>query len=89
MLGDVIVFDYPRDLSKNFVKRLVGMPGDTVEMRDGILIRNGHRITEGYVEHSDQDFDSPEDEFHWQREYLVGSASSTSRCSVARWNSRP
>src|SRR6476660_7641726 len=32
-VGDVIVFDYPRDLSKNFVKRLIGLPGDTVEMR--------------------------------------------------------
>jgi signal peptidase I len=70
-LGDVIVFDYPRDLSKNFVKRLVGMPGDTVEMRDGVLFRDGKRVTEGYVEHSDQDFDSPEEEFSWQRDYLV------------------
>ena len=70
-LGDVIVFDYPRDLTKNFVKRLVGMPGDTVEMRDGALFRDGSRVTEGYVEHSDQDFDSPEDEFVWQRDYLV------------------
>jgi signal peptidase I len=70
--GDVIVFDYPRDLTKNFVKRLVGMPGDTVEMRDGVLFRNGARVNERYVEHSDQDFDSPEEEFHWQREYLVG-----------------
>src|SRR5438477_833567 len=34
-VGDVIVFDFPRDLSKNFVKRLVGMHSDTVEMRDG------------------------------------------------------
>src|SRR5439155_11894356 len=47
-VGDVIVFDFPRDLSKNFVKRLVGMPGDTVEMREGVLYRNGTRITEGY-----------------------------------------
>src|SRR4051812_26097646 len=62
-LGDVIVFDYPRDMTKNFVKRLVGMPGDTVEMHDGVLYRDGKRVAEGYVEHSDQDFDSPEDEF--------------------------
>ena len=73
--GDVIVFDYPRDLSKNFVKRLVGMPGDTLEMRDGVLFRGGRRVTEEYVEHSDQDYDSPEDDFYWQREYLVRSAS--------------
>src|SRR5215208_6172579 len=45
-VGDVIVFDYPRDLTKNFVKRLVGLPGDTVEMRDGALFRNGVRVKE-------------------------------------------
>jgi len=73
-LGDVIVFDYPRDLSKNFVKRLVGMPGDTVEMRDGVLYRAGKRVAEGYVEHSDQDMESPEEEFHWQRDFLVKQA---------------
>jgi signal peptidase I len=77
--GDVIVFDYPRDLTKNFVKRLVGMPGDTVEMRDGVLFRNGTRVTERYVEHSDLEYDSPEEEFSWQREFLV-------RTPVAREN---
>lgn len=70
-LGDVIVFDYPRDLSKNFVKRLVGMPGDTVEMRDGVLFRNGSRVTEQYVESGDRGYDSPEEDFYWQRQYLV------------------
>src|SRR3954469_22256770 len=69
--GDVIVFDYPRDLTKNFVKRLVGMPGDTVEMRDGILFRDGQRVAEGYVEHTDQDYDQAEDDFYWQRQYLA------------------
>src|SRR6476661_3770986 len=70
-VGDVIVFDYPRDLSKNFVKRLIGMPGDTVEMRDGVLFRNATRVTEEYVERVDQDYDSPEEEFYWQRDFLV------------------
>src|ERR1041385_315385 len=46
--GDVIVFQWPEDPSKDFVKRLVGVPGDTLEMRDGMLIRNGQRVTEGY-----------------------------------------
>jgi signal peptidase I len=72
--GDVIVFDFPLDVTKNFVKRLIGMPGDTVEMRDGVLFRGGARVTEDYIEHSDQDYDSPEDEFVWQRDYLVRSA---------------
>jgi signal peptidase I len=70
-VGDVIVFDFPRDLSKNFVKRLVGMPGDTVSMRDGVLFRNGERVDEAYVARADDDYDSPDAEFAWQREFLV------------------
>src|SRR5215212_6207991 len=38
--GDIIVFEWPADPSKNFVKRLVGLPGDTLQMRSGVLIRN-------------------------------------------------
>src|ERR1044071_8580954 len=53
--GDVIVFEWPEDPSKNFVKRLVGVPGDTLEMRDGVLIRNGDRVVERYVEHTEPD----------------------------------
>src|SRR5256714_10488650 len=51
--GDVIVFEWPKDRSKNFVKRLVGLPGDTLAMRDGVLIRNGVALAEPYVTHSD------------------------------------
>ena len=39
--GDVVVFRYPRDHSQRYVKRVVGLPGDVVEMRDGELILNG------------------------------------------------
>ena len=87
-INDVIVFDYPRDLTKNFVKRLVGLPGDTVEMRDGVLFRNGARISEDYVERTDLDYDSPEEEFAWQRQYLVrrpGSTSSAYHPSRNNW----
>ena len=45
----MIVFEWPKDRTKNFVKRLVGLPGDTLAMRDGILIRNGVALTEPYV----------------------------------------
>src|ERR1044072_2853557 len=50
--GDVIVFEAPEDLTKTYVKRLVGLPGDTLEMREGVLIRNGSRLTELYVRHN-------------------------------------
>jgi signal peptidase I len=47
--GDVVVFDWPLDPSKPFVKRLVGLPGDTLSMRDGVLLRNGATVPEPYV----------------------------------------
>src|ERR1051325_1399679 len=48
--GDVIVFEYPEEPTKYFVKRVEGVPGDTVEMREGTLIRNGSAVVEPYVE---------------------------------------
>ncbi len=72
--GDVIVFEYPEDPTKNFVKRLVGLPGDTVEMRDGVLFRNDSSLTERYVEHTDPDMDPAPEDFRWQRNFLVKTA---------------
>lgn len=51
--GDVVVFAYPKNLSKDYVKRLVGLPGDTVQMKDGMLYLNGkvcpvRKVTENY-----------------------------------------
>jgi signal peptidase I len=42
--GDVVVFRLPRDPSQNFVKRVVGLPGDRVQMRDGRLYVNGKEL---------------------------------------------
>jgi len=73
--GDVIVFEYPEEPTKYFVKRLEGVPGDTVEMREGKLIRNGKALVEPYVEHTEPDMDPGGDDFRWQRDYLVKTAS--------------
>ncbi len=51
--GDIIVFEYPQDPSKDFIKRVIGVPGDTVEIRDKQVIRNGQALTEPYVRHVD------------------------------------
>jgi signal peptidase I len=47
--GDVVVFWYPREPSVSFIKRVVGLPGDTVEMRAGRLFVNGREVAEPYI----------------------------------------
>lgn len=87
--GDVIVFEYPKDRSRYYVKRLVGLPGDTLAMRDGILIRNGVALAEPYVTHSDPAGDPVWDEFRWQSDFLVRSASAAIAYHPSRNNWGP
>ena len=47
---DIVVFEYPEDQSKDFIKRVVGLPGDTIAIRKGRLIRNGKRVNEPYTQ---------------------------------------
>ncbi|MGH9747695.1 MAG: signal peptidase I [Candidatus Acidiferrales bacterium] len=47
--GDVIVFWYPLDRSKSFIKRVVGLPGETIELRGGRLYLDGKERKEIYV----------------------------------------
>lgn len=51
--GDIIVFRYPLQPDTDFVKRVIGMPGDTVEIRDKIVSINGKALDEPYVVHVD------------------------------------
>lgn len=77
--GDVIVFSFPLDHSKNYVKRIVGIAGDTLEMRDGALWRNGVRVREPYARHTDRSGDPAGEEFRWQRDHLVRTAAALPR----------
>ena len=47
--GDVVVFWYPLDRSKSFIKRVIGLPGETIETRQGVVYVNGRAIEEPYV----------------------------------------
>lgn len=47
--GDVVVFWYPLDHTKSFIKRVVGLPGETIEIRQGTLYVNNKSVPEPYV----------------------------------------
>lgn len=51
--GDIIVFKYPVDPKVDYIKRIIGVPGDKVEIREKVVYINGKRYEEPYVEHVD------------------------------------
>ena len=72
--GDIIVFAYPKNPEQNFVKRVIGAPGDTVEMRGGEVRVNGGALVEPYAQRTDPGRNLYDPEFTWQREYLAGAS---------------
>ncbi|MFN8572259.1 MAG: signal peptidase I [Gemmatimonadaceae bacterium] len=87
--GDVVVFQYPVDPTKNFVKRLVGVPGDTLSMTNGVLHRNGRDLDEQYVRHIDPQGDPGSEDFRWQRDFLVRTAEAAMAYHPSRNNWGP
>lgn len=47
--GDVVVFNPPYASDKPYIKRVIGLPGDTIDIRDGVVYRNGEALDEGYI----------------------------------------
>ncbi len=68
--GDVIVFVPPDYPNKNYVKRLVGVPGDTLEMIHKQLFLDGHPVHEPYVRYIDRRGDVVHPDMRWQSNYL-------------------
>src|SRR5688572_19856588 len=48
--GDIVVFWFPDDPSKSYIKRVLGLPGDKVEVRDGVVRVNGSELEEPYLD---------------------------------------
>lgn len=68
--GDLVVFNPPHAQSMSFVKRVVGLPGDTIRMRSRVLYVNDVAVSEPYVRH-DSTPDISTITMNWQREFLA------------------
>jgi signal peptidase I len=81
--GDVVVFEYPRDHTKSYIKRVIGLPGDRVAIDHGVVLVNGQRLDEPYVparftdDHSQPEMTIPASEYFVMGDYR--SISSDSR----------
>ena len=71
--GDVVVFWYPKDRNKSFIKRVVGLPGETVEVRKGIVYVDGRSLNEHYVlsKHVDRYWYPPK-RVPWDSYFVMG-----------------
>ncbi len=65
--GDIVVFPYPDNEELDYIKRIIGMPGETIEGKDGLVYINGEPLEEPYVKEAlDSDFgpyEVPEDSY--------------------------
>jgi signal peptidase I len=57
--GDIVVFLSPAEPGLYVVKRIMGVPGDRIHLRDGVVYRNGEKLTEAYVMHKGPLFYDP------------------------------
>lgn len=61
--GDIVVFLSPEEQGLFVVKRIIGVPGDRIHLRDGAVYRNGQKLDEPYVQHKVRNYDPYRDNF--------------------------
>lgn len=87
--GEVIVFKYPSNPSQRYIKRIIGLPGETVEIKNGLLIIDGEVLDErNYLHlflHTPENFQITLD----KKEYFVLGDNRTSSFDSRRWGSLP
>ena len=88
--GDMVVFWFPLDTTKSYIKRVIGLPGDTVEIRDGDVLVNGKALEEDYVPPEYRDHQNlplrtvPEDSYYVLGDHRSSSNDSRSWGTVKR-----
>ena len=88
--GDMVVFWFPGDPTKSYVKRVIGVPGDTVQVDNGTVLVNGKQLQEPYVinEYRDRQSMSPfkvlDEEYFVLGDHRSSSADSRSWGAVPR-----
>ena len=87
--GDMVVFWFPGDTSKSYIKRVIAVPGDVVEIQDGVVSVNGRRLKEPYVPAEYRDSQSmPRTTVAPDNYFVLGDHRSSSNDSRA-WGSVP
>jgi signal peptidase I len=61
--GDIVVFLSPEEQGLFVVKRIIGIPGDRIHLRDGVVYRNGEKLDEPYTQHKVGDYNPYRDNF--------------------------
>ncbi len=75
--GDIVVFRYPLNPSESYVKRVVGVSGDRIAMRDGVVFVNGEPERRDYIRHIQPETDYYDPQFEWQRSHLAPDVDAT------------
>jgi signal peptidase I len=87
--GDTVVFWFPMDISKSYIKRVIGLPGDVVEIDRGVVMVNGKPLSENYVPEKYRDYQSrPRERIGRDQYFVLGDHRSSSNDSRA-WGTVP
>jgi signal peptidase I len=82
---DIVVFDSPEEPGINVVKRVVGLPGDTLQMVENVLHVDSRRMEESHVVTSGSTYDPEDPRMLWQSEYLANRPPRSYRPSLKNW----
>ena len=84
--GEIVVFRSPEEPDLTVVKRILGAPGDTLEMRDNVLLRNGDQVDEPYVRRRPGTPDTGDPRMSvWQGRHYVGPSPRGYRPTLHNW----